>query len=439
MNHNIDAAKVAAVQFVDNAGVARVKCVPAPRLMSLSKNGIGVSPVFGVLTTDDTPGAVPGWDSCQGDLRLRPDLEALYTLPTRPGWLWAPADQYTQEGQEWAGCQRGFLRRMVTDAHIMGLSFLSAFELEWTAGRKQNGSWIPLHEGPSHGGVLMPKLQHHFEGIFDDLTAAGIEADHTHVEYGAGQLEAAMSPAEPVAACDEAVLARMIVHGRSVTDGWEASFAPVVMEPIGNGAHTHISVWRDGRNLFAPNANGTVMDDTGRSFIAGILRELPALTAIGSPLRISYSRLQPGKWSGGWACWGVENREAALRLEGSLGPNANNTANLEWKSVDGAANPYLAMGAMIAAGLQGIRDELELPDPVNGDPAKLPTQERERVAPQLPHDIDVATAALRDNTTLRRAMGDLLLDSIAETRRLEAKTTEDLSAEEQIARSLGRY
>jgi glutamine synthetase len=285
----------------------------------------------------------------------------------------------------------------------------------------------------------MPKLQHHFEGLFEDFSAAGIEAEHAHVEYGAGQLEAAMSPTDPLTACDEAVLARQIVHARSAHDGWEASFAPVVMGPIGNGAHAHVSVWRGERNLFAPNADNSSMTAEGQSFLAGILRDLPALTAIGSPLAISYARLQPGKWSGAWACWGVDNREAALRLEGSLGKKANNTANLEWKAVNGAANPYLVQGALIASGLQGIREILSLPDPVTGDPADLPAAVREKIAPQLPADITAATDALCANTTLRVAMGDLLLDSIVETRRIEARITAPLTPTEQITRSLGRY
>ena len=435
----VAAQKAAVLHFIDNAGVARIKCVPAHRLEQLAGSGVGMSPIFGVLTTDDTHAAVPGLDACQGDLRLRPDLAAVRPLPGRPGWIWAPADQYSQEGDPWAGCQRDFLRRMLAAASARGLTFLSAFELEWNAGWAEESGWRPLHSGPSHGAVLFPALQAHFDALFEDLAFAGIDVEHAHAEYGAGQLETALGPTDPMVACDVAALARQIIHSRSAADGWQASFAPLASGPIGNGAHTHISAWRDGRNLFAPDAHHVRMDPEGAAFLAGVLAELPALTAIGSPLRESYTRLRPGAWSGGWACWGVENREAALRLEGCAGPNAPRSSNLEWKAVDGAANPYLAMGALIAAGLRGIEAGLDLPEPVEGDPANLDPDLRAAVAPRLPGDIDAATDALEDSRTLRDALGDLLLDSIIATRRLEASGTAELSHDQLRTRSQRRY
>ena len=112
----------------------------------------------------------------------------------------------------------------------------------------------------------------------------------------------------------------------------------------------------------------------GEAFVAGMLQHLPALTAVGVPSALSYQRLQPGHWAGAYACWGNENREAALRLEGAGGPAAAQSANVEWKSVDGAANPYLAAGVLIAAGLDGLARSLELPPAVQDDPDPGPTR-----------------------------------------------------------------
>ncbi|MCX4910768.1 glutamine synthetase [Streptomyces sp. NBC_00878] len=429
----------AVLHFIDNAGIARVKYVPASRLESLSSGGVGLSPIFGVLTTDDTFSAVPGLDPCQGDLRLRPDLAHERVLPGSPTWAWTPVDQYTQQGDPWPGCQRHFLRRMVARAETQGLTFLSAFELEWTAGRSEGQDWQPIHDGPSHGGVLTPVLKDHFAALFSDFATAGISVDHGHAEYGAGQLEVALGPTDPLVAADVFGLARQIIHQRSHADGWQASFAPLVTGAVGNGAHAHLSLWREGTSLFAPMGNGAAMHHDGESFLAGILAELPALTAIGSPLRISYERVKPGLWSGAWACWGLENREAALRLEGAQGPNAHKSSNVEWKAVDGAANPYLALGAMIAAGLHGMEHELRLPPPLQGDPSLTGPSEGEPVAKLIPQSIEESTDALGASAPLREALGDLLIDSVIATRRQEATTTASLSREAQIARSRRRY
>jgi glutamine synthetase len=144
---------------------------------------------------------------------------------------------------------------------------------------------------------------------------------------------------------------------------------------------------------------------------AGILAHLPALLAVGAPCPASYLRLVPSRWAGAFACWGVETRETALRfVPGSY----EGAANLEVKCVDLAANPYLLVGALIAAGLDGIDAGRSLPSAVSGDPAALPG------APRLPTTLDEATDAFAADALLREAFGDVLFDGIVAVRRAEA-------------------
>jgi glutamine synthetase len=147
----------------------------------------------------------------------------------------------------------------------------------------------------------------------------------------------------------------------------------------------------------------------GEQFLAGVLRELPALVAIGAGHPVSFLRLQPSRWAGIWQAWGHETRETALRLI------TGQSSNAEVKCFDGTANPYLVVGCVLAAGLAGVRDELRLPAPVAGDPAN-----GDGTVPRLPASADEAAAALENSGVLAAALGPELHDAILTVRRAEA-------------------
>ena len=147
-------------------------------------------------------------------------------------------------------------------------------------------------------------------------------------------------------------------------------------------------------------------------------------------------RLVPGHWSGAYVCWGNENREASLRLEGAGGLGAGRSANVEWKSVDGAANPYLALGALIAAGLDGLERGLELPPPVHEDPAALADSRRPA---RLPETLTEAAEALAGSAVLRDAMGEYLHSRVVAVRRAEAERAEGLDETALVSRYRWRF
>jgi glutamine synthetase len=201
---------------------------------------------------------------------------------------------------------------------------------------------------------------------------------------------------------------------------------------VGNGGHLHLSLWRDGRNLCRGGDGPSGMTALSEAFLAGVLRELPALLAVGAPSPASYLRLEPSRWAGVFQCWGVENREAAIRFVTGA-PDDEQAANAEVKCFDGAANPYLAAGAVIAAGLAGIDERLTLPPPVAGDPADEGGQTR--LPTSLPEAVDRFTAS----TVLRKAMGDPLYEAVAAVRRAETELFADRSPDEIAAATRGRY
>ncbi len=437
-----EGVRAAALVFVDNAGIARMKCVPLDRLQRAAERGVGLSVVFGGARGDDLFAAVPGIDGPTGDIRLVADLGSAAALACAPGWLWAPVDQRDQEGRPWPGCQRTFLRRMLEDAAAMGLRFEAGYELEWTVGRENGSGEVEfLHDGPGYGAATFGLTGEYLLALVDNLRHAGVGVEQLHPEYSSGQIEISLPPADPVRACDASVLARHVARTLAQQAGWRASFSPVVTEElVGNGAHAHFSAWLEDENQFSGGPGPEGIRPTGEAFLAGVLETMAALTALAAPTAISYQRLRPSHWASAYACWGRENREAALRLESAAGPSASRSANVEWKSVDTAANPYLVMGGIIAAGLDGVRRELRLPPAVDVDPATLSDEERrEGSIRRLPETLQEAAEAFASSAVLREAMGEFLHDCVANVRREEAEAASGIDEGTLLAAHRWRY
>ncbi|HZQ78649.1 MAG TPA: glutamine synthetase family protein [Acidimicrobiia bacterium] len=427
-----------ALSWVDNAGISRVKAVPVRRLADAAVSGVGMSPVFDVFLVDDSITTSAPIGGPVGDLRLYPDLDVLTVLAAQPGWAWAPADRYTQEGEPHPACQRQFAARMTGDAAAAGLEFQMAFEVEWFVGRTGDGAAGPGADaitpgctGPAYGMSRVVELSDYAVALLRALDEQGVPVDQFHPEYAAGQLELSTAPAPPVAAADRVVLVKDTIRAVSQAHGLRASFAPVVVAgQVGNGGHLHCSAWSEGRNLFAGGDGPHGLTDRGESILAGLLDALPALCAIGAPSVASYLRLVPQRWAGPWQCWGRENREAALRLvTGTAGTEAS-AANAEIKCFDASANPYLVAGAVTAVAAATAGEDRRLPGEVLVDPATLPPGQQ---PPRLPGSVGEAVVALEKDGRLRTAMGDALFESFVAVRRAEAelfaaRTDEDIAA-----------
>ncbi|MDA8320990.1 MAG: glutamine synthetase family protein, partial [Actinomycetota bacterium] len=351
-----------ALCFVDNAGVTRVKAAPLGRFERAAGWGIGMSPVFDVFLVDDSITTSAHIGGPGGDLRLIPALDRATPLAAQPGWAFAPVDRYTQDGRAYAGCQRSFARAQVDRAAEQGFSARMSFEVEWAVGHDEDGRFVPACDGPGYGMTRIIELSDYSREVIEAIEAQGIVVEQFHPEYAAGQLEISIAPNDPVGAADDSVLVRQTIRAVSQRHGLLASFAPsVVAGGVGNGGHVHLSLWRDGSNLLTGGDGRYGLTKEGEAFAAGVHDLLPALTAIGSPSVASYLRLVPSHWAGVYQCWGRENREAALRLVTGSSGERDIRANLEVKCFDLAANPYLVVGSVLAAGLSGIAAGATLP------------------------------------------------------------------------------
>jgi glutamine synthetase len=369
------------------------------------------------------PLAVP-----DGDLRLVPDLAALLPLETATGWAWAPAERWQRDGTPYALDQRGFCRRRQSLLAAAGIEVRAGFEIEWmVASPGAEGQPLPALAGGPYGADRLLNGLDYVAALGDALDAAGLPWLQLHPEYGAGQFELSLAAADPLTAADRQVAARLLIQRVTARFGWRATFSPLpIPDQVGNGGHLHLSLQRRAIPLLQGGDGPAGLTEAGEGLLGSLLSHLPALLAISCPLAVSYRRLVPARWAAPFQVWGVENREAALRLIPAAADGQS--AHLEIKVADLAANPYLFCGAVLALIEAGIRDPRALPPPVAGDPSLLPHPPK-----RLPTSLEAASVAFAACRPLAEAMGETLHHSLVETQRAECRRAAALDEAARIA------
>jgi glutamine synthetase len=426
-----------ATTFVDNSGITRVKSVPLAGLPDLAAWGAGFSTCFDYFRFDDWLVAPETGEGPVGDLRIIPDLTALVVLAAQPGWAWAPGERYALDGSPHDQCSRQLLRRLTGELEADGFSLQAAVEIEWVVSRADGDEFNPAMSGPGYSMTRVIELSDYCRDVLSALVDQGVRVVQFHPEYAAGQLELSVAPSSPVEAADISVLVRSTIRGVGEAHGLRTSYSPKVdAAGVGNGGHIHLSLWRDGRNLMTGGDETLGLTRPATSFVAGVLQRLPGLLAIGAPGVVSYLRLVPQHWAGAYACWGPENREAALRLVTGSAGASERTANIEVKCFDLLANPYLALAALVAAGAAGLAEQATLPDPIEVDPAVLSDAElAARAIGRLPENLRDSLAAFLADDALASAFGPSLVRSLRAVRESEIELFEGASAEEVAAAS----
>jgi len=429
------------IVFCDNNGIPRSRTVPASRLEDACERGVGITTLFPVFLSNDMITFAHGpLSNASGDVRLLATPERVVPLAGQPGFAWTPGRQFLVDGERSPYCPRGVLERMVERAVAGGLEVWAGYELEWFVGHAGE-ELAPAHSGPVYSPHAMLAVDEFAAQLLADLAANGVSVGQLHAEYGLAQMEVSIGVSDPVAAADLQMLTRQTIHAAARRHGLRASFAPLVdLAAAGNGWHIHSSVSRDGRNLLAGGDGQSGMTAEGEAWVAGLLRELPALASVGAPSMPSLLRRRPGYFASAFSFWGVQNREAALRLvpASRLVPDA--AANVELKASDASGNPYLAIAAVIGAGLAGIEDGLTLPEPIQDEPGSWPEEERERRGiHRLPETAEDAVAAVKLSAPVREALGDDLVGAWTAVRRGDADAARDMSPEDIVASHRYRY
>ena len=437
----VRAANAAGVQlvrflYVDHSGVTHGKTVHARYLERKLHEGVGLTRAQMAIDMLQTMHPVAGMEPV-GEIRLVPDLRTFTVLPWDTRSASVLCDQLDHDGTDWGACPRSFLKAAVSRAEAAGIHVEAAFENEFYLAREVDGRRAPFSRAPVYSAIGLDLSAPVMHAIVDGLEAQGIEVEQAINEYGAGQEEIAVHHTAALAAADRQVKFRDTVRGVALQHGLLASFAPrPFADEIGRGAHIHFSLWdrQQTRNLLYDTAAPDRLSAVGRSFIAGVLRHLRALTALTCPSYNSYRRLRPHAWSSAYTAWGFDNREAALRVASPFWGREEASFNLELKTCDASANPYLALGGLILSGLDGVDQGLEVPLPAEHDPALMDPAARDvRAIKALPSSMREALDELERDVLLMAALGPLRSRAYLVVRRGEAAAFEAQDDEFELA------
>jgi glutamine synthetase len=428
--------------YCDYGGIVRGKATHAAGLADRLDEGIALTTAQLAMNARDELQDIPGMTPV-GEVRIVPDPRSFTILPYVPNTGAMMSDLVTLDRMRWAACPRAFLRRMIDRAGQNGMMIEAVFENEFFLAQDEGGSYSPADNSLCFSTTGMNAQAEFTDDLIAALEAQGIQVEQAMPEYGGGQQEISIRHAPALDAADHQIIVRETARAIAGNHGLVASFAPKPFpDQIGSGAHVHISFWdtASGENIFHDPSAPRGFSEIGRRFTAGILAHLPALVALTCPTVNSFRRLQPHAWASAFVAWGFDNREAAVRVPSTFWGREQGTTNVELKTVDNTCNPYLALGAIVAAGLDGIERGLDPGEPFQVDPGKMTEAEREsRGATMLPGSLEEALSTLSRDQVITEALGQVLHRAYAAVRQSEADSYRELDEVVEFREHLSRY
>jgi glutamine synthetase len=344
-------------QFVDMHGKPSAKLVPTSHIEDLLTEGAG----FAGFAAGDI-----GQRPNDPDIVAIPDPTSYVRLPWRPDIARLACD-VTVNGEPWAYCPRTILRKQIDAAAALGYELKVGAELEYFLLRREEDGRLVVADPldtqgqPCYDMRALTRSLDFVTTIADHLDFLGWDNYATDHEDANGQFEQNFAYADALTTCDRAIFFRYMVESVAQERGLIATFMPKPFADLtGNGCHLHVSLWKDGRNVFDPEGDddryGLGLSPVGYSFVAGLKEHAAAYIALTAPSVNSYKRLVVGSQSGSaWApiyiSYGSNNRTQMLRVP--------DIGRIEDRTVDGSCNPYLGVTALLACGLDGIARGLD--------------------------------------------------------------------------------
>ncbi len=408
------------VIYHDYSGRSCAKTVPAERFADVLERGVVFARANLDFTMEDHQAIDAAFLADSGDFLAVPDPDSYAVVPYRE----ATARMHTfmradAEGTVWEGCPRMQLQRIVEAYANEGLSVDSAYESEFTIFKeKEPGEY----EHADHDGMFtVAGLDRHFSlwrQVIESLSAMGVLVTQHGKEYGPGQYEITTQHTPPIQAVDDYLTMKEVVRSLARQAGWIATFMPKPYAKwAGNGLHLHLSLWDLDRkkDLSVGETQDAPLSQMGRHFVGGLLAHAHGLAGIGAPTVNSYKRLLPGSWAPAHICWGVGNRAALVRI-----PAMGRRRHVEFRSGDNAVNPFIYLTAVLAAGLDGIRGQIEPADPVDDDVGHLSDEEAAaRGIARLPSNLPQALDALEADEVISEALGPIIFTEFLKVKRAE--------------------
>ncbi|SFU76730.1 type I glutamate--ammonia ligase [Alicyclobacillus macrosporangiidus] len=402
------------LQFTDLFGVVKNVEIPVDQLSKALDNKIMFdgSSIEGFVRIEES------------DMYLIPDLSTWLIFPWDSGQGRVArliCDIHLPDGQPFPGDPRGVLKRVLGEAKAMGFdSFNVGSEPEFFL-FKMDENGRPTQEVNDEGGYFdwapLDLGENCRREIVLTLEAMGFEIEASHHEVAPGQHEIDFKYADAVEAADNIATFRLVVKTVARQYGLHATFMPKPVYGInGSGMHCHLSLFRNGQNAFYDERDELGLSTTCRHFLAGILAHARGFTAICNPLVNSYKRLVPGYEAPSYVAWSAKNRSPLVRIPAARGASTR----IEVRSPDPSGNPYLTIAVMLAAGLDGIRNQLSLPPAVNRNIYVMTEREKQEAGIwSLPENLGQALEELSRDEVLVQALGEHVFTHFVEAKRIE--------------------
>ncbi|MFD1436485.1 type I glutamate--ammonia ligase [Kroppenstedtia eburnea] len=361
----------------------------------------------------------------ESDMYLYPDVNSWVIYPwggtedSRVAGL--ICDVYTPDGKPFAGDPRGILKKVLKEAEAMGFSALNVGPEPEFFLFKTDAKGEPTMDLNDKGGYFdlapMDLGENCRRDIVITLDKLGFEIEASHHEVAPGQHEIDFKYTDAVTAADNIQVFELVVKNIARRYGLHATFMPKPLYGVsGSGMHTHLSLFRGGENTFYDASDELGLSQTARWFLAGILKHAKGFTAITNPLVNSYKRLVPGYEAPCYVAWSPTNRSPLVRIPASRGLSTR----LEVRSPDPSANPYLALAVMLKAGLDGIKNQLELPGETDRNIYVMDEAELEREGIEsLPATLKEALEELKKDPVICEALGEHALRNFIEAKEIE--------------------
>jgi glutamine synthetase len=414
----------------DLGAIVRGRSLPTSELSAHMDTGVGWVPANHALTPLG-PLAEPNPFGSVGDLRLLPDASSHVRLDEEPEPLeLLLCDIVETDGRPWTCCPREFLRRALAGLEgELGARVLVSFEHEFQLLSDEEPA-LPFSLEAQRRAGSFPS---HVMGALGD---AGVEPERFFAEFSSHQFEIPTAAAEGIRGADRSVIFKEVVREIARREGQRASFVPL-LDPAqaGNGVHIHLRLLdRDGSPLLFDPARPACLSELGGSFAAGILRHAGALSALTAASPVSFARLAPHHWGAGAVCLSQQNREALLRIPPLISLGDQDPAaqlRLEYRAADATANPYLALGAILRAGLAGALERLATPPLLDVDPTTLVGEQAARYGVgALPSSLAEALDALAADEVASGWLSPLLKDAYVSLKRAELAAVAPLDLSE---------
>ncbi len=383
--------------------------------------------------------AATSWETGYGDYVMKPDVSTLRRMPWLEGTAMVLCDILSHHGHSPVPhAPRQVLKEQVTRLLALGLNPMMATELEFFIFRKpldqmrtegyRDLTTLGLYNADYH--ILQTtKEEHVLRPLRNHLVEAGVPVENSKGEAEAGQEELNIKYAEALLCADHHTITKHATKEIAWQRGHSATFLPKWHEArIGSASHVHMSLWSDGRNAFHDPDDALGMSETMRHFLAGLIAYASDCTLFFAPYVNSYKRFAKGSFAPTKVAWSVDNRTAGFRL---CGANTK-SVRVECRIPGSDMNPYLAQAALLAAGMQGINDRLELAPATKGD---IYGDDR---MPDIPNSLRTATEIFCRSAMLRAAMGDDVIDHYVRSAEWEQEEFDRVVTDWEIARGFER-